>query len=50
MPTPYPTSSTGIDKSYKTGAVKNYQVNLSRYQTSFYKNWIYFDLKDKDGK
>ena len=47
MPTPYPTSSTGIDKSYKTGAVKNYQVNLSRYQTSFYKNWIYFDLKDE---
>ena len=25
----------------------NYLVNLSRYQTSFYKNWIYFDLKDE---
>ncbi|OLA03403.1 MAG: hypothetical protein BHW11_02560 [Clostridium sp. CAG:62_40_43] len=47
MPTPYPTSSSGIDKSYKTGAVRNYQVDLLRYQTSFHKNWIYFDLKDE---
>lgn len=37
------------DYSIKTGKVENFSVNLNRYQTSFSRSWIYFDLRDEFG-
>ena len=44
--TPIPTEK---DYSIKTGNVENFSVNLNRYQTSFSRSWIYFDLRDEFG-
>ena len=37
------------DYSTKTGKVENFSVNLNRYQTSFSRSWIFFDLRDEFG-
>lgn len=46
---PQPPAPTDKDESYKSGQVENFSVNLERYQTSFSKSWIYFDLQDAYG-
>ena len=47
---PQPPVPTVKDESYKSGKVENFSVNLDRYQTSFSKSWIYFDLRDAYGE
>lgn len=46
-----PQTPIPAEKEYstKTGKVENFSVNLNRYQTSFSRSWIYFDLRDEFG-
>ena len=47
METPYPKREANIDKNPKVGPVKNYSVNLERFQTTFHNSWIHFGFGEE---